>query len=58
MPLEAVREVVAAGDMTPYRARMQHLGLGDGALGDPPLQTSPDDLDLGQLGHDIPCGNG
>jgi hypothetical protein len=54
--LQAVGEVVGAGDVPAHGARVQDLGVGDGAVGDPALQAAPDDLDLGQLGHGIPSG--
>ena len=54
MALEPVREVVGAREVTAYRTRVQHLGLGDRAVGDPPLEAPPYDLDLGQLGHGAP----
>jgi hypothetical protein len=49
--LEAVREVIGTGEVTADRARVQHLGLGDRTVGDPPREAPPYDLDLGQLGH-------
>jgi hypothetical protein len=35
--LEAVREVVGAGQVAADGTRVQHLCLGDRAMGDPPL---------------------
>ena len=40
-------------DVPAHGARMQHLDVGDGAAGDPALQSAPYDLDLGQLGHGV-----
>ncbi|GDY62497.1 hypothetical protein SAV14893_018900 [Streptomyces avermitilis] len=50
--LQAVREVLAARGVASYGTWVQHLDIGDGAVGDPPLQASPYNLDLGQFGHD------
>src|SRR5690606_33253446 len=50
---QAVREVVGSGEVAAHRTRVQHLGVGDGPVGDPPEQSAPDDLDLGQLGHGV-----
>src|SRR5690606_15913977 len=49
--LEAVREVVGACEVAAHGARMEHLSVCDGPVGDPPLESAPYDLDLGQFGH-------
>jgi hypothetical protein len=36
-----------------HGARVQDLDVGDGAVGDPALESAPYDLDLGQLGHGV-----
>jgi hypothetical protein len=55
---QAVGEVVGPGEVPAYRARVQDLGFGDGAMGGPALQATPDDLYLGQLGHNAPLTDG
>jgi len=53
-----MREVVGAGDMTPYRTRMQHLGVGDGALGDPPSRPRRTTSTSGNSGMASPVDTG
>ncbi len=45
------REARGAARVTAYRPRVEHLHGVDGGPEDVPLQAGPDDLDLGQLGH-------
>ncbi|GHJ94475.1 hypothetical protein SNE510_39940 [Streptomyces sp. NE5-10] len=40
--------------MAPHGPGVEHLHAGHGPSGDPALQSAPDDLDLGQLGHGNP----
>ena len=53
-PLSRCAKSSRAGEVPAYGTRVQHLGLGDRPVGDPPLQAAPYDLDLGQLGHGLP----
>ena len=46
-------EVVGARQVPTDRSRVQDLHRGDPAVGDPGGQTAPDDLDLGELGHQV-----